>query len=222
MKNTHFQSLELLAGLLALPGLALGDPELETRAWRADNGQDAALVSSFEAGGAFTEAGHAYAGYGEGTFNPGGDVEKVQMGHVLITRAWDQLELGGGYRFLLFDTELQPDWVWSYPEEEQERNADAHGPALHARWSQPLGRSGWRLTTAATWMVYDLGGFEDLGYDGSHVEVEAGLAWAQPRWSAGTGYRWIRFADLPPRRENERAYDRNQLDGLYGTVTFRF
>jgi hypothetical protein len=81
------------------------------------------------------------------------------------------------------DTHLQPGWAWAYPAEEAERNADIHGPLVPTRAPGAGGAPrplGWRI--GAAWLVRDFGDFDDLGYDGAFLEVEAALTWERARW----------------------------------------
>lgn len=222
MKKTFLQGLELFAGLLAIPLAAYAGPALETRLWHADNGQDAALVSGAELSLDAPARLHLRASYAQGTFNSGGDIEKLDLARGLVTRTDGPLEWGVGYAWVGYDTELQPGWAWSYPDEERERNADAHGPVLHARIAQPLGNGAWGLRAAGTWMVVDLGDFDELGYDGAHLDLETGVTYTRTRLQAGLGYRWLLFRDLPPRLENERTFSRNRTDGALLHLTFFF
>lgn len=213
----------ILCGLLlALPLVAAAGPTLETRLWYADNGQDAALVGGVEGGFEPITGWRVTGRYDEGRFNPGGDVETASFARGLLLRSAGPYQIGAGYAWLGFATELQPDWTWSYPAEEQERNADAHGPVLHARGEARPAGGPWRFHAAGTWLVHDFGAFDDLGYDGAHVDLDAGLSYVTTRWQAGLGYRWLRFRDLPPRVSNERRYQRNQTDGAYVHLTFTF
>lgn len=222
MKKTILQGLELWAGLLVLPLAAPAGPALETSLWRADNGQDTALVSGAELSLDAPARLHLRLRYAQGTFNSGGDIEKLDLWRGLVTRTDGPLEWGAGYAGVGYHTELQPGWAWSYPDEERERNADAHGPVLHARLAQPLGAGPWELRAAGTWMVVDLGDFDELGGDGAHLELEAGLAYTRARLQAGLGYRWLLFRDLPPRLENDRTFSRNRTDGALLHLTFFF
>lgn len=213
---------ELFGALLALPLAALAGPTLETRLWHADNGQDAALVGGLEAGLDLAPAWRMTGRYDEGRFNPGGDVETARFARGLLLRSAGTCQIGAGYAWLGYETELQPDWTWSYPAEEQERNADAHGPVLHARCATGPADIPWQFHAAGTWLVHDFGDFDELGYDGAHLDLETELAYVTPRWQAGLGYRWLRFRDLPPRVANESRFSRNQTDGAYLHLTFVF
>ncbi len=222
VKIPFLQTLEVWASLLVLPLTALAQPQLESRLWYADNGQDTALVGGAEFGLEPAETWRLRLAYAQGAFNPGGDVEHLTSWRGLVTRSRGPIEVGAGYAAMLFDTELQPNWAWSYPAEEQERNADAHGPVLHARLDYPLGATPLVGQAAFTWLIHDFGDFDELGYDGSYVDLETGLAYRHPRLTVGVGYRLLIFNDLPPRQENQRRYSRNQMDGLFAQLTFRF
>lgn len=222
MKMHVFHRLEFFSALLALPLTVAAGPALETQLWHADNGQDAALVSGLELGLDLPARLRLRARYEKGAFNPGGDVEQMDAWRGLITRAIGPWEFGAGYSAVGFATELQPDFVWSYPAEEQERNADAHGPVLHARVRQPLGQGPWNLRVAGTWLPWDFGDFDALGYDGAHLDLEADLIYARSRLEVGAGWRAVLFDDLPRRVENDTSYNRNRTQGPRLHLTMNF
>lgn len=222
MKKPFFQSLELFAGLLVLAGSAFANTTLETRLWNADNGQDDALVGGAELKLALPAAWQLRAQVDQGRFNPGGDVEQLDLVRAVLTREVGPFEMGAGYTHLGFSTELQPDWSWSYPTEEQERNADAHGPVLHLRYNSAAATVPWIWHAAGSWLPYDLGDFDALGYDRAHLDLEAGVAYAWNRVTAGLGYRALLFHDLPRRVENEKSFNRNRTDGVFIRLTLAF
>ncbi len=200
--------------MLLLPALeGLAGPALDTELWLADNGQDDALVGGAELAWPMP-ALTLRAGYAQGRFNPGGDVEQLETARLLAVRSLGVFELGAGYAWYGFETRLQPGWEWAYPEEEAERNADAHGPVLYAAWRLSLGAGGWAVRASATGLPFDFGEFDDLGRDGANVDLRAGLYRAGDRLEAGVGWRGLYFADLPPRDENGRSFNRNGTQGL--------
>ena len=220
-----FQTLELFAAgfLFCRDARADGDiASLETLAWYADNGQDEALVWGPELAWRPREALALRARWWQGSFNPGGDIEDVAEWR--MTAGWQSpaWEAGAGYAGINHRTELQPNWAWSYPEEEAERNADIHGPLLYGRAHGRAGATpfGWRL--GAAWLAYDFGDFDGLGHDGSFVEVEAALTFARDRWGASAGYLYRTFRDLPDRAVQDERLDRNTQDGLFAALTFLF
>jgi hypothetical protein len=111
--------------------------------------------------------------------------------------------------------------VWSYPEEERERNADVHGPYLAYRLGWPTTHP-LRAALTAGWLPYDFGDLNDLGFDGSFYEVAGGLQWLAARVRAEAGYRYRAYRDLPDRSINQEAYDRSTQDGWYAALLFRF
>lgn len=223
-----FHSLKTCCGAAALlllgAGTATAEPalELSTRAWYADNGQDEALVWGPELAGPLTEAWILRARYQLGTFNAGGDTEEVRELRLTAGARWGALEAGAGYARLAHDTELQPGWAWSYETEQAERNADIHGPLLYARAAGRFGATplGWQVLGA--WLVKDYGDLDDLGFDGSHVDLEAAATYERKVIRAGIGYRYIRFRDVPARVVNQARIDRDTLEGAFAFLSFLF
>lgn len=214
----------LVAASLDVAGAAAADParlELETQAWYADNGQDSALLWGPE----LTLGPRAdlalRAHWWQGSFNPGGDLEDVEEWRVCAGWRRGAWEAGAGYAGIRYHTDLQPGWAWSYPTEEAERNADIHGPLAYARGAGRWGDSplGWRIGGA--WLVRDFGDFDDLGYDGAFLEVEAALTLERERWRAGAGYRYRAYRDLPARAVEDERLNRETVDGLFAFLSFR-
>ncbi len=218
-----FTLLVALVTALALPLRAeLAGFDFETRVWRADNGQDSGWVIGPEFSLRLPESLIVRARYEQGTFNAGGDVEKMEALQFDAGWLWRFCEFGAGFEHLAIDTSLQPGWAWSYPTEEAERNADIYGPLVYVRAGQKFGSLpvGWRA--AAAWMFKDFGGMNDLGYDGSHADIEAALTYDHNRLGIAAGYRLVQFSDLPPRDINGQKYGRDTLDGAFASLTFRF
>lgn len=214
----------LAAALLAVAGASAAGPahfELETQGWYADNGQDSALLWGPELTLGPRSDLALRARWWRGAFNPGGDLEDVDEWR--FTAGWRRgtWEAGAGYAGIRHDTDLQPGWAWSYPAEEAERNADIHGPLAYARAGGRWGTSplGWRIGGA--WLVRDFGDFDDLGYDGAFLEVEAALTCERARWCAGAGYRYRAYRDLPARAVEDERLSRETVDGLFAFLSFR-
>jgi hypothetical protein len=219
------RSLPLIAAGLLCAAAAAADPariELETQGWYADNGLDAALLWGPELVVTARPELALRARWWQGSFNPGGDIEDVREWRVAAGWRKGIGELGAGYAGVASHTQLQPGWAWAYPEEEAERNADIHGPLVYARAGARWGGGplGWRA--GAAWLARDFGDFDDLGRDGSFVEVEAALTWERTRWQAGAGYRHRAFRDLPPRAVQDDYVSRDTLDGAFATLSFRW
>lgn len=208
----------------ALLGAALsaGAADLETDLWLADNGQDDAMAIGVGLTCPLAERLDLQLAYAQGRFNPGGDVERLDLARGLLLRPCGPVGVGLGYAWIGFDTQLQPGWEWSYPDEAAERNADAHGPVVHVQWRRALGAGPWALGLAGTCMPHDFGGFDELGADGANLDLQGGLLYAGARVEAGLGWRGLYFADLPRRSENERTYGRNRTQGLQAHLTLRF
>ncbi len=189
--------------------------------WLADNRQDDALAGSLALAMPLSDRALVRCDATRGVFNPGGDVETMHLLRAAAIRRWGRWELGAGYAAALFSTELQPGWVWSYPEEEAERNADAHGPLLLLAGGGPLaGRVAWRIALGL--VPVDLGDFDDMGRNGSFADASALLAWKGARCEVAAGYRITAFRDLPPRVENRALYDRDRIDGFVAQLTLAF
>lgn len=214
--------LTLAAGLGLSAHAETAGFRLETRAWRADNGQDDTWVVGPEISARLPSQWAVRARFAQGSFNAGGDVEKMQELRLDAGWRWRFFEVGAGFESLLFDTRLQQGWEWSTKDEETERNADIYGPALCLRADGKFGSLplGWHAS--ASWMFADFGGMNDVGRDGTHVDLEASLSLDLARVNIAAGYRFVRFADLPARDINGEKFDRNTLDGAFAAVTFRF
>lgn len=215
-----------MAGMIAIDARAetnaQADVEIEARVWRADNGQDAAWMIGPELLARLPGSWVARGRFETGRFNAGGDVEETQA--LRLTAGWRRgvFEGGAGFQQFAFDTTLQPGWEWSYDTEGDERNADIYGPLVYGRADGGFGSLpiGWHV--AAAWMVKDFGGLDDLGYDGSHADIEASISFDQPRYSLAAGWRLVAFRDMPTRDINGEKFDRDTLDGAFASLTFRF
>ena len=186
----------------------------DTLLWRADNGQNEAWV--WGVGAAVPVQGRlsAEASFLQGRFNQGGDIERVTETTALLTlragRAW--FGLGGGYYG--HDTDLERGFVWSYPEEETERNADVYGPLLAAglRVDLPAPRLGLELT--ARLLPHDFGDLDEVDANGRFAEAEAAVVWSVGRLTARAGYRYRYQPDTPDRIINDDRLDRSVVQGV--------
>ncbi len=218
---TRFACLLLLAAPLALAANP-SDRAWSTTAWRADNGQNATWLWGVGLDAPVHGNLRLDASYLQGRFNQGGDLEEneeVMAFAVLQHGAW---RWGAGFVHLGFANELRRGFVWSYPEEETERNADIYGPALAAggRWS--LGTRGWDIRADLVWLPHDLGDLDDVGYNGRFVQADASLGWTSHRFRVAAGYRVRHFDDVPDRIINEDLFDRDTIDGLTVSATLLF
>lgn len=213
--------------LLALPLAASATPvpsdrAWSTTAWRADNGQNATWLWGVGLELPVHGTLRLDASYLQGRFNQGGDLEENEevAAYVLIQRgAW---HLGAGYVHLGFANELRRGFVWSYPEEATERNADIHGPALAAGGRWPLGTGGWDFRANLAWLPHDFGDLDDVGYNGRFVQADASLGWTSHRLRLAAGYRFRHFDDVPDRIINDDTFERDTIDGLTVSATLLF
>ena len=216
----------LLVLLAAAPAAVPADTGIEagTILWDADNGQNRTLLWGpvlrlqppvFGRPPAFR------ASYLQGTYNQGGDRERHREGRITAGWSSDWGVFAGGWNYLQIDTTLQRHFVWSYPEEEEERNADLHGPLLAYEGAWSLFRE-LHAVVSGGWMPYDAGDLDELGYDGSFYEVAGGLEWTTPRTRLAAGYRYRRYRDVPDRVINDQSFDRSTQDGWYLDLVFRF
>jgi hypothetical protein len=216
-------TLLLLLACAARTGLA-ASLEAGTVFWQADNGQNVCRMW----GPAFRmrPLGNAYplglsASLLQGTFNQGGDRETQR--EFLTTADWAGRwgVLSAGYAHHSIKTALQRGFVWSYPDEEQERNADVHGPYLAYGLTWPAARP-LRAVLAAGWLPWDAGELGALGFDGAFYELGCGAQWAASRLRGEVGYRYRAYDDMPDRVINEASYDRSVQEGWYLSLLFRF
>jgi hypothetical protein len=205
--------------LLALPLAASAAPApseraWSTTAWRADNGQNATWLWGVGLDIPVHGALRLDASYLQGRFNQGGDLEENDEISALVMIQRDTWRAGAGFVHLGFANELRRGFVWSYPEEETERNADIYGPALAvgARW--PLGTGGWDLRTDLLWLPHDVGDLDDVGYNGRFVQADASVGWTGHRFRMAAGYRFRHFDDVPDRIINDDTFERDTIDGL--------
>lgn len=206
--------------LAACAARAEGDAGLTL--WFADNGQDAAWLAGPALTWSITETWVTRVHWIEGRYNPGGDIETADDYRVTAGHRTAFGEFGAGLASIRAETRLQAGWVWSTGTERDERNADIVGPLLYARAEPALGGTPLRFVFGAAFLPYDAGDFDDLGHDAQFLEADIGIAFETGRIRATFGYRGRWFRDLPPRFENDRAFDRNTLEGVVTDVRIRF
>ncbi|HMP73135.1 MAG TPA: hypothetical protein PKE55_07725 [Kiritimatiellia bacterium] len=201
---------------------AIASPQGGAILWHADNGQNQSLLWGPHlywktAPDLITEAHILH-----GTFNQGGDIERYREYQLLFSQVYPTFDAGFGYRYLDHRNRLQRGFVWSYPEEKDERNADIHGPLIRLSTQTGPGWAGLALYARAAWMPYDFGDFDDLGYDATHWEIDAGLTYSRRNLTASAGYLYRKFRNLPDRIVNDRTFSRDTMDGILLTLRFQF
>jgi len=217
----------MLVLLLAYAGHAPADPVDQdilwnTRAWRADNGQNSAWLWGAEIAGPVYGRLTGLASFSQGHFNQGGDIEDNEE-YLLLTGIDDgPLEYGIGFSYLAFGNKLQRGFVWSYPEEEKERNTDIYGPVIYGRYHQDVFQNGIGFYISGLVMPYDFGDFNDLDYNGRYVEISAGLEWTIQQLRLAAGYRYRYFDNLPDRIINDETFQRDEIQGATVEVGFLF
>lgn len=226
MKTDSLVAVALAAVALTLCGsTARGEGfEAGTLLWYADNGQNEALLWGPLL--QFVPATNglpfeACASLIHGKFNQGGDREDVREWLVMAGWVSPLGVLSAGWTYHGIKTDLQRGFVWSYPEEGTERNADLHGPYLAYELTWPP-EGPVSATLSAGLMPHDFGDLDDLGYDASFYDLAGGLQWVATRVRAEAGYRYRAYRDLPDRVINETAYERSTQEGLYFSLLFRF
>jgi len=202
--------------------------EIGERLWYADNGQQHAWV----AGGALEgerPPGTNRVAFGlldleYGRYDNEGDTETHgryagALG-IALPHGW---RAGAGFEYRDIRTSLKEGWRWDddHPEE-RERNADIYGPMLYAAWEGFVRnpRAGWKLELS--WMCYDLGGLQDIGYDGSNVRMAASAFYRFRRLTLRTGYRLEEFRDMPDRVANDSASSRDTIQGPFFALGVSF
>jgi hypothetical protein len=193
-----------------------------TRAWRADNGQNSAWLWGAEINGPVYGKLSGSASFLQGHFNQGGDIEDNEEYLALLGTDAGPFEFGVGFSYLAFKNELQRGFVWSYPQEEQERNNDIYGPVIYGRYSTPLGSKGVGLYLSGLLMPYDFGDFNDIDYNGRYLEAAAGFDWSIERVRMAAGYRYRYFDDLPGRIINDQTFSRDHIQGVTVEIGFLF
>ena len=146
---------------------------------------------------------------------------------VLVGYTFDYFDVGLGFRYLTFSVALPAGWRWwtedeiGYDESKQ-RNADIYGPMVYAGSSYIFGDSPFGLYGGLSWMFKDFGENDDLGFDGSHFNIEGGFSIQLQRLIATAGYRYKKYADLPPRDIDGQKFDRNTVDGFAASLRLIF
>jgi hypothetical protein len=186
----------------------------DTLLWRADNGQNEAWV--WGVGAALPLGGRlgAEASVLQGRFNQGGDIEEVSESTALLTLREGRGWVGFGFGYFGHDTDLERGFVWSYPEEEIERNADVYGPLLAAGLRLDVLAPSIHLDLAARLLPHDFGDLDDVDANGRFAEAEAALVWSTGRLTARAGYRYRYQPDTPDRVINDDRFDRSAVQGF--------
>ena len=152
-----------------------------------------------------------------------GDTERSDEWQGLAGWRWrDFVDLGFGVRHSKIYTRLKRGWVWAWSGEKMERNADIYGPMIMAKAADEIGDLPLGWYAGASWMFLDLGPLDDIGFDGSHYDLEAGLSYRYARVSGTVGYRIRAFRDMPDSNVLTRWYDRDKADGIFAAVVYEF
>jgi hypothetical protein len=196
--------------------------EWNTLAWRADNGQNSTWLWGAEFNTPVSDLLRAEVSYIQGRFNQGGDLEENDEVFALLEFAPSWWQAGLGFSYLGFRNELRRGFVWSYPEEEIERNADIYGPALRLRAATPAADSGFGVAGYGLLMPHDFGDLNDVDYNGRFVEIGIEGYWQRDRLRLAAGYRFRHFNDVPRRVINDDTFSRNDIDGVTLSAAFLF
>ena len=207
------------------PSRAAANPSPPSRQWTtpvwwADNGQNDGVLWGAEVDGAFSDRAGWSASYLYGSFNQGGDIERHGEWTALARWRFAGWRFGAGWSYHQIDTDLERGFSWSYPEEEQERNADIHGPLLTAGAEIPLSASGLIARVELGALPHDFGELNDLDRNGRYAEALVELAWQAARWRAAAGYRYRLYDDVPPRVINDEVFDRDDMHGVIVSLAF--
>lgn len=210
--------------IFCLPHIGFGENTYlwNTHIWSADNGQNTTWMWGADVSGPLFSDWNGSAAYSQGRFNQGGDIEENEEVLLLAGPSGPNWQCGFGFSYLGFSTELQRGFVWSYPEEEQERNDDVYGPVLFARYERYIFSENTGLYALAIVLPYDMGDLEELGNDGRYIEFRGGLIWSGERLRTSAGYQYRRFDDMPDRIINEATFSRNEIQGVLFDLGFFF
>jgi len=233
--RTHTDTLTIMKACLTVPSaiaimlLSASPATADTRpviwntaAWRADNGQNTAWLWGVGLNAPIGSDLRAEASYQQGQFNQGGDLEENDEVLAILEAGSSWWYAGLGFSYLGFRNELRRGFVWSYPEEEVERNADIYGPAIRFRAETPLGSPSIGIAGYTVLMPYDFGDLDDVGYNGRYLELGGECFWQLDRVRLAGGYRFRHFNDVPRRIINDVTYPRDDIDGFTLSVSFEF
>ncbi len=199
----------------AWPGSATPRPhEFQTTAWHADNGQNSAWIWGIGGEAALPSSLRLEAGYLQGQFNQGGDLEENNEWLVLLKLDQPTWRPGIGFKYLEYNNELRRGFVWSYPEEEIERNADIYGPVVTVDADFPVDWLVHGIRMEGLIMPYDFGDLDDVGYNGSHAELGIQAYWNIHAMRISAGYLYRHFFDVPDRIINDEAFPRDTMQGF--------
>lgn len=193
-----------------------------TSVWPADNGQNTTWLWGVGLAGPATESIDVSASCLQGQYNQGGDIEETSECLLLVGTEKGIWNAGVGFSYLSFKTGLQRGFVWSYPEEEAERNADIYGPVVYVGMRYPITETPAGLYATLLALPYDFGNLDDLGYRARYAEFQAGWFRAGTRIWTSIGYQVRIFDDVPDRIINDRTFPRDRVDGMFAQLGFRF
>lgn len=224
--------LTLLAAIGFMPPAIAQDPAehpltLGFKVWQADNGQEDAALLGWTFLYDISSNTWISASYLAGEYEQPGDTEKNADAEVLVAYSLPYVDVGVGFRYLVFDTELHEGWQW-WPEEEigynegVQRSADIYGPMIFVGSSHVFGESPFGVYGELSWLFRDLGRNDDLGFDGSHFNLEVGSSFHWRRMLFKLGYRYREFSHLPPRDIAGEKFDHDVVDGFTGSICALF
>lgn len=195
--------------------------------WQTDNGKEDALLRGWTLACDITRNTWISGMYLEGEYKQPGDTEQNADSELLVGYSFPRFAVGLGFRYLVFDTNLHEGWQW-WPEEEigynegAQRNSDIYGPMICVGSSHWFGESPFGVYGELSWLFKDFGQNRDLGFDGSHVNLEAGSSFQWRRMLLMLGYRYKRYSNLPPIDIRGAKFDHDVVDGFTGSISAVF
>ena len=197
------------------------------KVWYADNGSKTEPLWGGMASFDVTPRIRVSGMYLQGEYDQEDCDEMNSDSEILAAYHLRYLDLGAGFRYLGFDVDLAEGWRW-YTEQElgydegAQRNADIYGPMVYAGSSYNFGKSPFGAYGEASWMFKDFGETDDMGFDGQHVNLEGGLTAQWKSLVAAVGYRYKRYADMPPKNVEGDTRKQNVVDGFTASLRVSF
>ncbi len=193
------------------------------KVWHADNGQEESSLLGWTLLCDISRNTWISGMYLAGEYEQPGDTEKNADAELLVGYSLPYVDVGLGFRYLVFDTDLHEGWDW-WPEEEigynegAQRNSDIYGPMIFAGSSHVFGESPFGVYGEFSWLFKDFGQNDDLGFDGSHFNLEVGSSFHWRRMILMLGYRYKQFSNLPPLDIRGEKFDHEVIDGFTGSI----
>lgn len=220
--------LTLLAAMAFMPPAIAQDPPeqhltLGLKVWQADNGPEEDFMTGWTFLCELSRNTWLSGMYLSGEYEQPGDTERNVDTELLVGYRLPYVNVGLGFRYLLFDTELHEGWAW-WPEEEigynegAQRNSDIYGPMICVGSSHVFGESPFGVYGEFAWLFKDFGQNDDLGFDGSHFNVEVGSSFHWRRMFVLLGYRYKKYSNLPPLDILGEKFDHDVVDGFTGSI----